>query len=985
MTTLDHAYTTFIEIRDQVQANLDAILTEEDAKIQIITRILTECLGWGFSDIGAERKHDSGFSDYLISRNNRNILIVEAKRIGRVSISVSDKAVQKSLKLNGPGLTKAYEGIAQAASYAQPNGVPVALLTDGDAWIVFKPTVGGENYLEKQALVFPSLDAVAAKFSLFYDLLGQEPCSRKLYNQIFDELHNTRLLLTSPLVPAINPTDIFRQQKSKLAFDLEPVFDSFFSRMTGEADPDLILECFVETQESRIADHSLEKMTSRVLGNIDTQNLGIDKELSDYLSSAVQLDAGESVFIVGPTGAGKSTFIDRFFKKTLAEETRSKCIPVRLNFLEATGSMEPTLRWITDSLITRFETSLFEGGNPSWDELRGLYYTDYNRQKKGTGAKLYERDKAKFQEEFGHYMAKKVEDDREGYLRRLLSDIVHNRKKLPVIIADNTDEFPPEVKEAIFQYIQSLRVHSKHCILIFPITDKSAWSFTKTDIYSIYQSKSFFLPTPPPREVFRRRINYLKKKLEPADPTKPAEKYLTDRSITISIADLSVFADTIEDAFVNDEYAAKILGELSNYNIRRTLALARRVITSPVFGIDDLIVAFASGTATFNRRIKFLNALLKGDYNFYSKNDIDASEIVPIFQVDRKFNQSPLLQIRILAMLEATLNGSSNVDDRHLTIGNLSDYFQSIGSSEAAVDTALLRLIDANLVEPFDPSERGISSGQRVAISFAGRAHLRLAISNPVFFEQMALTTEISNSDVASMIGSAHNAKMPFDEKFATVRSLFAQYLIERDELEINVPVDGRVHGPQRDLLDAIRGFVTVDDSPQKASALGKSPMIDDQLKAGVLGTVDFYDAQKGFGFVDLSELGERCFVGAEAVSRSGFVTLNDGDDILCDVGSSPKGPQITFIHDLQNKPHEVTLLECVVIRVVPERNFGFASVFGRSDDALFHFSLLSDDHVANLCIGMRFEAEVRINSKNGLQQVRRIDRVLNPVVPPSD
>ena len=343
MTTLDQAYTAFIELRDQVQANLDAILTEEDAKIQIITRILTESLGWSFSDMGAERKHDSGFSDCLISRGDRNILIVEANRIGRVPISVADKAVQKNLKLNGPGLTKANEGIAQAASYAQPNGVPIALLTDGDAWIVFKPTIGGENYLEKQGVVFPSLDAVAAKFSLFYDLLGQEPCLRKVYNQIFDELHNTRVLLTSPLVPAIEPSGIYRQQKSKLAFDLEPVFDSFFSRMTGEDDPDLILECFVETQESRIADHTLEKMTSRVLGNIGTQNIGIDKELSDYLSSAVELDAGESVFIVGPTGAGKSTFIDRFFKKTLTEETRTKCIPVRPNFLEASGSMEPTL------------------------------------------------------------------------------------------------------------------------------------------------------------------------------------------------------------------------------------------------------------------------------------------------------------------------------------------------------------------------------------------------------------------------------------------------------------------------------------------------------------------------------------------------------------------------------------------------------------------------------------------------------------------
>src|SRR6056297_3385752 len=165
----------------------------------------------------------------------------------------------------------------------------------------------------------------------------------------------------------------------------------------------------------------------------------------------------------------------------------------------------------------------------------------------------------------------KVEKDREGYLRRILADIVHNRNKLPVIVADNTDEFPPETKEAVFQFIQSLRVHSRHCILIFPITDKSAWSFTKSDIYSIYQSKSFFLPTPPPREVFRRRIDYLKDKLATVEQKPAGKTYLTERNISISIANLNGFADVVEDSFVNDVFAAKILGEFSNYNIRRTL------------------------------------------------------------------------------------------------------------------------------------------------------------------------------------------------------------------------------------------------------------------------------------------------------------------------------------------------------------------------------------------------------------------------------
>lgn len=977
MTTLDQAYQNFLTIKDAVHENTEGILTEEDAKVQIITRVFTECLGWGFPDIGSERKHDSGFSDYLISSSNRNALIVEAKRIGRVEVNVSDKAVQKNLKINGPGLSKAHKGISQAASYAQPNGVPIAVLTDGDAWIVFKPVVAGENYMDKQAIVFPSMNAVAAKMSLFYDLLGKEPFSRKVYNQIFDELHNTRTLLSNPLVPAIGKSEIYREQKSKLAFDLEPVFDSFFSRMTGEDDSDLIIDCFVETRESRIADHSLEKMTARVLGNISNTANGLERELSDYLSSAVELDSGESVFVVGPTGSGKSTFIERFFKKTLSEETKGKCVAVRLNFLEASGSIEPTLNWITETLIGKLEAALFNGGSPSWDELRGLYFSDYTRQRKGAFAKLYKRDKGEFQEKFGEFMGRKVEDDREGYLKRLLADIVHNRQKLPVIIADNTDEFGSAAKEAIFQFIQALRVHSEHCILIFPITDKSAWSFTKTDIYSIYQSKSFFLPTPPPREVFRRRIEYLKAKLTSEEDGISGNRYLTERNINISISSLDGFANAIEDAFVSDDYAAKILGELSNYNIRRTLRLARRVITSPVFQIDDLIVAFASGSATFNRQTKFINALLKGDYNFYNRDDVDAGEIVPVFQVDRKFAQSPLLQLRILTLLEGTYNGASNVEDRHISLTNISDYFQSLGSTEAAIDTAVLNLINNNLVEPFDPSERALSTFQRVAVNFSGRAHLRLATSNHVFFEQMALTTDLSNSDTAALIGAAYKARVPLERKYSNIRTLFAQHLIDQDELEITIPTSGVVYEPQRALSNAIKGFATADDRTSASPAEEKGHVNQETPRVGLLGTVDFYDVQKGFGFVDISEIGERCYVNSSRVEMSGFTELSDGDDILCDVGSSPRGPEIIRIHDIQNMPNEINLLECVIVRLVDDRRFGFASVFGRSEDALFHYSLIGEDELHGLTIGARFRAEVRVNTKNGMQQIRRIEEFL--------
>lgn len=973
---VDVSFEIFKEICREILDNTNNIVTEEDAKVQIILRVLTESLNWGHSNIAAERKHDNGFSDFLIVEDEKNLVLIEAKRISNIKINVSNKKKLHYLKISGPGLTHVTEGISQAASYAQENGVPIAILTDGLAWIIFKPIVPSENYREKQAIVFPSLEAIIDNFLIFYEFIGRDSVDNKIYNLRFDELHNTRVLQSNPLSPAISKSEIFRTQKSSLAFDLEPVFDTFFSRMTGEDDPNLIIECFVETKESRITDHYLEKMTARVLGNISSVTHDVARDLSDYISSAVDLDSGESIFIVGPTGAGKSTFIERFFRKTLDESVRKKCIPVRINFLEAPGSAEATTNWTAEQLITQLECELFENGTPNWEQLRGLYFTDYERRRVGAGAKLYERNKAEFQEKFGQFMEEKVEKDRIGYLKRLLSDIVHNRKKLPVLIADNTDEFSKESKEAIFQFLQSLRISSRNCILILPITDKSAWAFTKSDIFSIYKSRSFFLPTPPPREVFRKRIEYLKARIRTEDDKFLATGYMTDNKIRVSIKNLAHFAEVIEDAFVNDEFAARILGELSNYNIRRTLRLARRIITSPIYQIEDLIVAYTSGSGTFDRHRKFLNALLKGDYNFYNKDDVDSNEILPIFQVDHKFRQSPLMHLRILILLEEIFNGGNMIEDRYLEVSNILDYFMAVGCQETAIDRSLIFLLDSNLIEPFDPSVRTIAASQRLGINDAGRVHLRLARNNIVFFEQMALTTEIADADVASLMHQAHNVNEPLHKKFAAIRTLFSKYLIDEDKKDFSFPIDSPTYRAQVKLLEDIRGYATIDNRHIGSQISASSTPIDEIFHEGVIGTVDFFDPNKGFGFVDVPEIGERCYIGADVLKNGKIDAVNDGDDILCDIGFAEKGPKVVEVHDIQNRPHEIEILNCEIIKIFDNRGYGFASVSGRNDDAFFHVSLFSDFEGTILKIGTRFEAQVRTDSIKESQQIRKIVRI---------
>ena len=966
METLDIAFEQLNALLDDVISGESLVSTEEDTKLQIITKILTESLGWEHRDISMECNHENGYSDYLIKVNERSLVLIEAKRAGSLEVDVANKNKCRTLKLSGPALKKVRCGINQAARYATPFGIPLAVLTDGLVWIVFKPYIIGEHFLDKEAYVFPSVQSLLSEFSTFYDLLSKEAIRDRRYIALFDKIHNPRMMLSRPLVAPIPDTEITRMPKSEISFDLDRVFDTYFNRMRGDNDPDLLIECFVETRESRIADYSLEKMTNRILGNIVRENRDVDKQLSHLIGQTVQQDDGTNVFIIGPTGSGKTTFLDRFFRKTLLPQIRNKVVPIRLNCLDASGTLDTVQKWMTENLIEDIEAHSFTDGNPTWEELRGLYYAEYIRRAKGVDAIIYANARDKFREKFSEYMDIQVERDREGYLRRLLSDLVENRKKLPLIIIDNTDGFELEVKKAIFQFAQALRRHAKHCMIIHPVTDKSAWSFAKTDIFQMYSTRSFFLPTPPPREVFRKRIEYIKNHITKEENTKSAGRYLSARGIRISIPNMNRFTAELERQFVNHERAAKLLGELSNYNIRTTLDLGRRIVTSALFKIEDILAAHASGNKRATTWAQFMNALLKGDNDIYRA--VDVPEIVNVFRVDDDVRQSPLLNVRILALLQATANAAKDVEGRHLSVSSIQDYFEAWGCTEASIDLAVKWLLNGHLLEKFDPSTEMFGPDEKVAITYAGRAHLKLALEDDIYFEQMALTTPISSESVAVEIRERYRGDGLFSRKRRKIRNVFAQHLVDGDILEMACPEIGEQYLVQMDVKQKLERHISTID---RSSGDQVRPSLDD-----VVATVDWFAPHLGYGFADCSEVDGQVFLHKNVLTENRIDYVADGDELICSIEYKEKGPQIYKVSKINTRDVDILIKRCRVVRLFHDRGYGFVSAldsFSDKVEAFFHFSLVDDSVRGSLMEGDEMEVEIKNDPKGRGLQVRKI------------
>jgi CspA family cold shock protein len=62
-------------------------------------------------------------------------------------------------------------------------------------------------------------------------------------------------------------------------------------------------------------------------------------------------------------------------------------------------------------------------------------------------------------------------------------------------------------------------------------------------------------------------------------------------------------------------------------------------------------------------------------------------------------------------------------------------------------------------------------------------------------------------------------------------------------------------------------------------------------------GTVKWFNAEKGFGFIAQEGGGPDVFVHYSAINTTGYRELNEGETVTFDVEQGPKGPQAANVN----------------------------------------------------------------------------------------
>jgi hypothetical protein len=791
----DEAFAVLSSIAHEVRDALRHGATEQDARLQIIDRILTSVLNWPHNQIHTEVHNSRGFADYaLIDDNKRHVAVLEAKKTGLLRIDTAAKN-KTDVKLSGPVLRHASDGVSQAIDYGTDLGTSYGIVTDGSGWIFFRATrTDGLPPKEGKAIIFPCFDAVLEDFPTFYELLAREAVTQKLN---FARLNSVEGLISRPREQRYfvrEPGEARLSPRSELGRDVAEVFNRFFAGISSEQDEEMRRACFVETRESREADVTLTKIASHLTNTIREIETERSQALQSEIETVISSQIAEVCLIVGNKGAGKSTFISRFFLDVLPAELRRSCVVASIDLADYTRDEKTLQRWLAERLCDSLEDAIFRDEQPNYEDYQGMFFRVYKRWSEGTHRHLYETDKNQFKIQFGNYVESRREDQPDDYVVGLMRHAVAGRKRLPCLVFDNTDQFPLETQEKVFQFAVGLKNASLSFIVI-PITDRSIWRLSKCGAFQSYVSRSFYLPTPAAKEVLARRITYIRTKLDQGEGQ--SGSYFSTKGIRISIKNLNAFVNILEDAFVRNEALSGLIGRLSNFDIRRMLLLAQRTISSPTFHVEDLIKIYLD---TRKRPVDFrraLRAMILGDYDRHTNQTNDF--IQNIFWTDGDRPTSPLLSGSILETLSVIrMKARNGLEKAYVSLSDLANLFEPCGADEDDVRKAVTQMLSHGLVESFDPNTAAMSDGTKIGITASGAAHLELALNEIVYLEQMALATGYRFARQTDEMGELARDLGRSDNR-EKIKSLFKSYILTEDGAKFTVPAQD-IYGPLRKL-----------------------------------------------------------------------------------------------------------------------------------------------------------------------------------------
>jgi GTPase SAR1 family protein len=624
------------EYYDECRSNLEALLhwyqnqvsdrNEATTRLQLVDRLLFECLGWPRDDATLEQPYGGEYADYTLYAP-RAVLIVEAKREGDYFELPAGKTRLEqglpSLLRDNPNLKSAVE---QAARYCQQRGVPIGAVSNGHQIVAFVATRSdGLPPLEGRALVFPSLQLMLDKFQDLWQALSRSGIEERLIlKRLIGDLPDQPPTKLSAAIQGYPGTKIRNEFQS----DLKIVSDLVLEDVTRLPElEDVFLEnCY--TQSGTLSQYALisEKiLEARYATLFDGDNLApttvpINKQTTARTDLLAEGITRRPILLIGDVGVGKTMFIRKLIKMDLAR-ILEKAVTIYID-LGSQATMSDDLSTFIPLEVEQQIKIGFGIDIQERDFVRKVYEAELEGFATGIYSDLREIDPSQYKIREIEFLAEKVRN-RAEHLRLALPSITKQHRKQIVLFIDNADQRNEDIQQVAFLIAQEFAQHYP-AMVFMALRPETFHRSRRTGALSGYHPKAFTISPPRIEEVVRKRLDFALRLTTGQIPIQSL------RQVGIRFSSLAKLIQILLDGFHRHASIPEFVVNMSGGNVRLALDLVREFFGSGHIDTQKIINIY-DWTARYVIPLhEFVNAIIFGDSKYY---DPATSPIANLFDV----------------------------------------------------------------------------------------------------------------------------------------------------------------------------------------------------------------------------------------------------------------------------------------------------------------------------------------------------------------
>lgn len=789
--TADDALRALHEHADELGRWQSSDLNETDTRSKIIDALLIEVLGWDEASISREvRTVDGGYSDYVV-RNDRTAFVLEAKRTGHyfeMPVGIARKAARGGVLAQSRDLKAALD---QVVSYCREQGHPVGVVSNGLQLAATLPFHDADG--EHDTVLFNGFPDITDHFIEFWNLFSpQGQCLETLRRRLRSRRsirvapEGAKVLRDQLVTHADDPID-----RNPITGEIDPMLRRYFEDIVSPDKRTILQKAYVETARQAQYGRQVDELLSGSIPHLSVPVAAVettrrtapqlDSKLGELVEEVEQgRPEGAVTLIVGGVGAGKTTFLRRYFEFLRSDELQSSVIPIFVDFLDLAESANDIGPSVDLAIQKELRDKYSEFDLDSWETLQQVYRSEVVRFQKGLMKPLYDSDRTAFHVRLAEELTA-LTDESEPHTGRLLRYLRSQHRKTVCLVLDNGDQLPP-AKQAEILRLAFQRARSWDVVVLIAVRGETFWQFRTQPPLDAYHRQALHVPPPRIANVLSRRLELAKS--EVADQTISFETSLG----SVTRVPLADFLQVLVDSFLGREESPTrmFLEFLAAGDVRHGLDLFTTFLRSGHTNMDEylkLLVETGKYTVPLHHLIR---GVAFGDYRFY---DSTQSLIANVFSIEDDGFYSHFTKLRLIRHLYEIRDIDSVAGKGYVEVANLWRSFQGIVSDEPGLRAALHPLLKQKLIEASNGHRVGGEHADFVRITSGGHYYSEHLCKQFAYLDLVSTDTPIRSPQAFDALAAVPVDWVSLEDRIKRVEG-FVDYLRSQEEKEIPYVTD---------------------------------------------------------------------------------------------------------------------------------------------------------------------------------------------------